>query len=109
MCTIHVNVKVKVTQQHDGAGTEELYVFSTSTLDDDGWPGPRPAHLTQGEGTRYPLYKRLGGPQVDWAGVENISCNGFRIPDRSARSESLYRLSYRGCPDVSSFMLIWSC
>jgi len=63
MYTIHINVKVKITQRHAGAGTEGLYVFSTSTLDDDGWSAPRPGHLTQGKETRYPLYKRLGGPR----------------------------------------------
>ena len=31
-----------------------------------------------------------------WMGAENHTSNGIRSPDRSARSESLYRLSYRG-------------
>ena len=47
--------------------------------------------------TRYPLYRRLGGPQ-GWSGrVRKISPHtGIRSPDRPARSESLYRLSYPG-------------
>ena len=36
---------------------------------------------------RYPLYRRLGGPQG--AGVDGC-------PDRPARSDALYRLSYPG-------------
>ena len=46
--------------------------------------------------TRYPLYRRLGGPQ-SWSGqVRKISpSNGIRPPDRPARSQSLNRLSYR--------------
>jgi hypothetical protein len=49
------------------------------------------------KGTRYPLYKRLGGPQ-GWSGqVRKISPHtGFRYTDRPAHSESLYRQSYPG-------------
>ena len=44
---------------------------------------------------RYPLYRRLGGPQGRvWTGAENLVPTGIRSPDRPARSESLYRLSY---------------
>jgi hypothetical protein len=100
-----VNVKVKITRQHAGAGTEGLYVCSTSTLDDDGWSAPRPGHFTPGKETRYLLYKKLGGTRVDWAGAENLSCNDFRIPDRPTRSKSLYRQHYFGRPAASSFML----
>ena len=47
--------------------------------------------------TRYPLYKRLGGPQGRSGRVRKISPRpGFDPRDRLARSESLYRLSYRG-------------
>ena len=33
-----------------------------------------------------------------WTGAENLSPTGIRSPDRPARSESLYRLSYPGPP-----------
>ena len=47
--------------------------------------------------TRYPLYRRLGGPQVRSGWVRKISPpTGTRSPDRPARRESLYRLSYPG-------------
>jgi hypothetical protein len=55
-----------------------------------------PAGLPPGK-TRYLLYKRLGwasGPV--WTGTENLASTGIRSPERPARSESLYRLSYRG-------------
>jgi hypothetical protein len=45
------------------------------------------------EKSRYPLYRRLG--EV-WTGAENFVSTGIRSPDRPARSESLYRLSYPG-------------
>jgi len=53
-----------------------------------------PAALLPGK-TRHPLYMRLGGPQ-SWSGqVRKISpAPRIRAPDRPARSESLYRLSY---------------
>jgi len=78
---------------HPRTGHEEPereYMYSstlslTSTLDGGGCSTPRP------------LYRRLGGPQ-DWSGrVRKISPpTGIRFPDRPARSESLYRLSYLG-------------
>ena len=45
--------------------------------------------------TRYSLYRRLGGPQGRSGLVRKISPpTGIRSPDRPARGESLYRLSY---------------
>jgi hypothetical protein len=35
-------------------------------------------------------------PGPVWTGGENLAPTGFRSPDRPARSESLYRRSYRG-------------
>jgi len=52
--------------------------------------------LPQGK-TRYPLYRRLGGPQGRSRQVRKISPpTGIWSPDRPARSQSLYRLSYPG-------------
>ena len=35
-------------------------------------------------------------PGPVWKGSENLASTGIRSPDRPARSESLYRLSYPG-------------
>jgi hypothetical protein len=35
-------------------------------------------------------------PGPVWTGAENLTTTGLRIPDRSTRSETLYRLSYPG-------------
>ena len=35
-------------------------------------------------------------PGPVWTGAENLAPTGIRFPDRPARSESLYRLSYPG-------------
>jgi len=53
-----------------------------------------PAALPSG---KTPLYSRLGGPQGRSGQAREISPPpGIRSPDRSARSQSLYRLSYPG-------------
>jgi len=45
--------------------------------------------------SRYPLYRRLGGPQGRSGKVRKISPpTGIRSPDRPARSQSLYRRHY---------------
>ena len=55
-----------------------------------------PAALPPGK-TRHPLYRRLGRSQSrSGRGAENLVPTGVRSPDRPARSESLYRLSYPG-------------
>jgi hypothetical protein len=47
--------------------------------------------------TSHALYRRLGGPQGRSAWVRKISPpTRIRTPDHPARSESLYRLGYRG-------------
>ena len=47
--------------------------------------------------TQYQLYRTLAGPQGRSGRVRKISPpTGIRSPDRPARNESLYRLSYRG-------------
>ena len=54
----------------------------------------RPGRTLPPGKTRYPLYRRLGGPQGRSGQAENLVRTGIRSPDRPARSQSLYRLSY---------------
>jgi len=66
----------------------------TSVLDAVGGQRYAPAVLPRGM-TRYPLYRRLGGPPgTIWTGAENLDPTEIRSPDLPARNESLYRLSY---------------
>ena len=52
------------------------------------------ADLAPGK-TRYPLYRRLGGPQGRSTQVRKISPpTGIRSPDRPVHNQSLYRLRY---------------
>jgi len=49
-------------------------------------PGKFPVRILQGAGW---------APGPVWTGAENLAPTGIRSPDRAARSQSLYRLSYR--------------
>ena len=60
-----------------------------------------PPPISPGQETRYPLYRRLSGPQWRSGRVRKISpTTEIRSPDRPARSEYLYRLSYPGTPTL---------
>jgi hypothetical protein len=63
-----------------------------------GMGGQRHAPVPSSPGkNRYPLYRRMGGPQGRPRRVRKLSpLTGIRSPDRPARRESLYRLSYPG-------------
>ena len=55
----------------------------------------RPGRSLPSGKTRYPLYRRLGGPQGRSGEVrENLGPTGIRSPDRPARSQSLCWLRY---------------
>ena len=69
----------------------KLYSFLTTALEGSEGSASHPGRSLRPAKTRYPLYRRLGGPQV-----RKISPpTGIRTPGRPARSQSLYRLSYR--------------
>jgi hypothetical protein len=69
---------------------------SNSALDGVGVQRHVPAALPSGK-TQYALYRRLGGPQGrSLGGCGKSRPTGIRSPDRPARSEPLYRLSYPG-------------
>ena len=91
--------KVHPRRGHEGSEGEQRYSSTlslTSALDGVGVQRHAPAALPPGK-TRYPLYRRLGGPQGRSGHVrKNLAPTGIRSPDRPAGSESLYRLSYRG-------------
>ena len=54
---------------------------------------PRPL-ITPGKDP-VPIVQEAGwAPGPVWTGAENLAPTGFRSPDRPARSQSLYRLSY---------------
>ena len=74
----HIKVKREV---RPGTGHEEpkreksnsSTLSLTSALDGGGWLTLHPVRFTHGKGTRYPFYRRLGGPQVRSGRVWKIS------------------------------------
>ena len=58
------------------------------------WSAARPGRTLPPGKTRYPFYRRLSGPQGRSGRAENLVPTEIRSPDRPARSQSLYRLSY---------------
>ena len=59
--------------------------------------------------TRYPLYRRLGGPQGRSGRVRKISPpNGIRSPDHPFHNESLYRLRYPGPIYIYIYIYIYT-
>ena len=56
-----------------------------------------------------PIVQEVGwAPGPVWTGAENLAPTGIRSPDRPARSQSLYRLSYPGPKLVAGTVFI-SC
>jgi hypothetical protein len=66
----------------------------TSEIHGGGWLTPRPDRFTPGKDP-VPIVQEAGlAPGPAWTGAENLAPNEIRSPDRPARNESLYRLSY---------------
>ena len=65
----------------------------TSLLYCSGWSKPRAGCFTPGK--RHGTSQQVGWtPGSAWTGTENLDPTRIRSPDRSARSQSLYRLLY---------------
>jgi hypothetical protein len=55
----------------------------------------RPGRLLPPGKDPVPIVLEAGwAPEPVWTGAENLAPTGIRFPDRPARSQSLYRLSY---------------
>jgi hypothetical protein len=68
LCSVILAYKVKVHPRIGYEGPEGKWRHSstvslTFALDGDGWSMPRPGHFTPRKETRYPLCRKLGGPQ----------------------------------------------
>ena len=80
-------------------------LYLTSALDWGEWSTSRPCRTLPPAKTRYPLYRRLGGPQGRSGRVRKVSPpTGIRSPDCPTRSKSLYWLTY---PDPPLFCGYW--
>jgi len=66
----------------------------TAALEGDEWSAARPGRTLPKGKTRYPLYRRLGGPQGRFGRAENLVPTGIRSRTVLSVAQSLYRLSY---------------
>jgi len=66
----------------------------TAALEGGEWSATRPGRTLPPGKKRYPFYRKLGGPQGRSGRAEKSRPYLDSIPDRPARSQSLYRLSY---------------
>jgi len=62
----------------------------TAVLEGGEWSVARPGRTLPPRKTRYPFYRRLAGPQGRSGRAENLVPPWDSIPDRQARSQSLY-------------------
>jgi len=67
----------------------------TAALEGGEWSAARPCRILPLGKTRYPFYRRLGGPQGQSGRAENLVPTGIRSQTHLAHSQSLYWLSYR--------------
>ena len=65
-----------------------------------GWSAPRSGRFTAGKDPVRLVQEAGWAPGTVWTGEENLAPTGIRSPDRPARSELLYRLSYPGLPVI---------
>ena len=70
----------------------------TSALDVGGCSTPHSGRFTPGIDAAFIVQEAGWAPGPVWTGAENLAPSGIRSPDRPARSELLYRLSYPGPP-----------
>jgi hypothetical protein len=69
----------------------------TMALEGGEWSASRPGRTLPPGKDAVPIVQGAGwAPGPVWTGAENIAPSGIRSPDLPARSQSLYRLSYRG-------------
>ena len=73
----------------------------TAALEGGEWPSARPGRTLPLGKTQHPLYRRLGGPQG------RSRPHRDSIPDRPARSQPLYRLSYPAHYTVCVYIYIY--
>jgi hypothetical protein len=82
----------------------------TTALEGSEGSASRPGRTLPPGKIRYPLYRRLGGPQGRSGQVRKISPpTGIRSPDHPTRSQSLYQLSYRAHTGNSALEEIAVC
>ena len=66
----------------------------TAALEGGEWSAARPGRILPPENTRYPFYRRFGGPLGRPGRAETLVPTGFRSRNVQPVAQSLYRLSH---------------
>ena len=72
----------------------QLYSSTTAAIEGDEWSAACPGRTLPPGKTRYPFYRRLGGPHGRSGRAENLVHTGIRSRTVQTVAQSLYRLSY---------------
>jgi hypothetical protein len=67
----------------------QIHIFLTSALVEGEWSASRPGRFTPEKSPRYPLYRRLGGPQSrsgQHGEVKILDSTGTRTPTSQSSS-----------------------
>jgi len=96
---IYIKVKVKLSRYRLGVaqrvGRGIALLFHDRGTSRGEWSAERPSRTLPLGKTRYPLYRRLRGPQGRSGRAENLVSTGIRSRTVHPVAQSLYRLSYR--------------
>jgi len=77
----------------------------TAALEVGEWSAARPSRTLSPGKTRYPFYRRLGGPQDRCGRVENLVPTGIRSRTVQPVAQSLYRLRYRPTTTLTTIII----
>jgi len=93
---IYIYKKVKGTRYRSGVAQRVGSYSSSMTAAIEGgeWSAACPGRTLPPGKSRYPLYRRLGGPQGRSGRSENLVPTGIRSQTVQPVAQSLYRLSY---------------
>ena len=79
----------------------------TAALEGSEWSAACPGRTLPSGKTRYPFYRRLGGPQGRSGRAENLVLTGIRSRTVQPVAQSLYRLRYRA--HILSGNVLFNC
>ena len=79
----------------------------TAALEGGEWSAARPDRTLPLGKTRYPLYRRMGGPQGRSGWAEKLAPPGFDPQTVQPVAQPLYRLSYPGPPQYTVYEILW--
>ena len=100
VCVVHPHGTIKVKWSLYRPGVAQRVCRCIALLFHDRgtrrgeWSAARPCRTLSPGKTRYPFYRRLGGPQGRSGRAKKSRPHRDSIPDRPARRQSLYGLSY---------------